>query len=329
MYLSDVHLRERLEELRVECHHEKQPFAPDDQIQPCSIDLRLSDVFWEPKRGSTIDLRKSALLVLQPRRYYKRFVLRPDEYTTLKPGKMLIGCIYEKFSVPPDCAAKVEGRSSFGRLGLSVHCTSGFANPAYRGHFPLILVNHSPTPIRLFPFLPICQLMLIPLSSRPQREYGDSALQSKYMEDDGGPSYWWRDKRIRELQTVFQQRDISVELQHELLNRIGIQEPEIIERFERFFQKHPNIGGAQQTLRSFAESEDSKRKWSWIGKGFATALLALLTAAAGAVITMKPFTIWHYVIWAATLLCAGFVIPTYRTPAMQYYGVKEHECQQQ
>jgi len=171
--------------------------------------------------------------------------------------------------------------------------------------------------------------MLIPLSSRPQREYGDSALQSKYMEDDGGPSYWWRDKRIRELQTVFQQRDISVELQHELLNRIGIQEPEIIERFERFFQKHPNIGGAQQTLRSFAESEDSKRKWSWIGKGFATALLALLTAAAGAVITMKPFTIWHYVIWAATLLCAGFVIPTYRTPAMQYYGVKEHECQQQ
>ena len=116
MYLSDTDIRLRLAELDIECLDPAHPFQPDEQIQPCSIDLRLSNIFWEPRRGATIDLRKSALLVLQPRRYYRRKALRPEEYVTLKPGRMLIASTYEKFSVPITCAAKIEGRSSFGRL---------------------------------------------------------------------------------------------------------------------------------------------------------------------------------------------------------------------
>jgi deoxycytidine triphosphate deaminase len=67
MYLSDTDIRQRLAELDIECPDPAHPFQADEQIQPCSIDLRLSNVFWEPRRGATIDLRKSALLELQPR----------------------------------------------------------------------------------------------------------------------------------------------------------------------------------------------------------------------------------------------------------------------
>src|SRR5205085_4347843 len=117
----------------------------------------------------------------------------------LKPSEMLLGRTYEIFTIPKDHAGKLEGRSSFARLGLAVHCSADFINPGYRGHMPLQLINFSRSSIRVFPLIPICQLILVRLSSTPTRVYGDRELSSKYMDDDGGPSYWWRDKRIKSL----------------------------------------------------------------------------------------------------------------------------------
>ncbi len=327
MYLSDTDIRQRLAELNIECHDPKHPFSADEQVQPCSIDLRLSNVFWEPQRGATIDLRKRALMELEPRRYYKRIPLRPEEFITLKPGKMLIACTYETFTVPTNCAAKIEGRSSFGRLGLSVHCTGDFANPGYRGNFPLILTNHSPTPIRLFPFIPICQLMLVPLSSPPARQYGESVLQSKYMDDDGGPSYWWRDKRIRTLQEALATGHIDIALQEEFLNRIGIQEPEVIVRFERFLTRshRSELGSAQQVLRAFAESEERLRTRNRIIKGLWIVLLTVAASVGGSFITSKPYGTWHYIVWTLTALCVIPCVRAFTIPETTYYGIREHD----
>src|SRR5208337_5350450 len=100
---------------------------------------------------------------------------------------------------------------------------------------------HGTSAIRIFPFIPICQLILIKLTSLPSRLYGTEELQSKYMDDDGGPSYWWRDKRIRALQQVFTEKSVELFVQERILEKIGIQEPEIIERFERFITKKPGI----------------------------------------------------------------------------------------
>lgn len=122
---------------------------------------------------------------------------------------MLLGRTYDSFTIPPTLAGKLEGRSSFARMGLATHCSADFINPGYRGKMPLQLVNFGRTTIRLVPFVPICQLIFIQVSSHPERLYGERELSSKYMDDDGGPSYWWRDKRVKELQAALREHDLA------------------------------------------------------------------------------------------------------------------------
>jgi deoxycytidine triphosphate deaminase len=327
VYLSDAEIANRLGELDFACDNPDQPFSREDQVQPCSIDLRLSNVFWEPVRKRAIDLRKSRLLELAPRRYWKRRILKRGEYITLKPGKLLLGRVYEKFTVPLDCAGKVEGRSSFSRLGLSVHCTGDFLNPGYRGHMPLQLFNFGPNPIRLVPYLPICQVMLIPLRERPVRHYGLAELQSKYMDDDGGPSYWWRDKRIKSLQEAFHAADIAVELQDALLQQIGVQEPEIIERFERFIARM-KTGKRENTdtlLEIFATSEDRLRIRDKLAKGASYALFGIAGSAAVGSLFVHPYSALHYVLAVATILLAWPFTRALLDSPKQYFGKKELE----
>lgn len=221
MYLCDRDIIELLPQLKICTDNKDFPFVPDEQIQPCSIDLRLSNVFWIPARRGAIDLRKSRLLELSPRRHWKKVVLKPGESITIKPDRLLLGRIYEKFAMPVQSAGEIEGRSSFARMGLMVHCTGDFINPGYRGHMPLQLVNLGPNAIKVFPYVPICQLKLVRLSGRPARLYGERELQSKYMDDDGGPSYWWRDKRIRRLQKTLGEIDIAIAIQNSILDTIG------------------------------------------------------------------------------------------------------------
>jgi deoxycytidine triphosphate deaminase len=263
MYLTDAEIRERLSQLDFQCENGQHGFDPDVQIQPCSVDLRLDNVFWNPRRNiRAIDLRKSKLLDLSPRRYYIETALKESEYITIKPGELVLGRVYEKFTIPNDCAGKLEGRSSTSRLGLGIHISGDFINPAWSGHMPLQLVNYSRVTIKIFPFIPICQLMLIKLAKTPERLYGVTELQSKYMQDDGGPSYWWRDKRIRSLQTTFHQKDIALDIQENILTAIGVSDPDIIQRFETFATglNRDDISNSTALLRKFAERELWKKR---------------------------------------------------------------------
>lgn len=262
MYLSDKDLKENWKELNVECDRTDCNDDCESHIQPSSIDFCLSNIFWEPIKRKAIDLRKRALLELAPRRYWKKKVLRKNEYITLKPGKLLLGRVAAKFTIPKDCAGKIEGRSSFARMGLGIHCTCDYINPGYRGHMPLELYNYGPNPIKIFPYIPICQLILIRLSSETNRLYGVEELQSKYMDDDGGPSYWWRDKRIKSLQKVFSDKSVEIFVQEQLIEKIGVQEPEIIERFESLVEKKPEISNenADLLLEEFTKSENELKE---------------------------------------------------------------------
>jgi len=278
MYLADNEIKIKLNEINFESESGALGFDPDEQIQPASVDLRLSNSFWVPKRQGTIDLRKSALLELEPRRFWKKIVLRHSECLTIKPNSLVLGRVAEKFSVPSDCAGKIAGRSSFARMGLSVHSSADFINPGYRGHMPIQLYNISPNPIRVFPGIPICQLNFIKLTSIPSRLYGEKELQSKYMDDDGGPSYWWRDKRIKKLQKAFTDNNVDLKIQEELLGRMGTQEPEIIERFEGFVQSRPDLAseGVDILLHEFTGSEDKLRDRDQIVKNLCLSLFPIL-----------------------------------------------------
>src|SRR5580698_456054 len=249
MYLADRDIKRLLPEIAFQTDDSAHPFVAEDQVQPASVDLRLDSLFWVQKSTRPIDLRRSKLLELSPRRHWLKKRLHWGEGITLQPGEMLLGRTFEKFTIPRQYAGKIEGRSSFSRMGLAVHCTGDFINPGYRGRMPLEIVNFGRSAVRLFPLVPICQLIFIRLSSEPEVIYGED-LSSKYMDDDGGPSYWWRDKRIRKLHDALGEHDVSERVQDELLKLMGPRDPELIERFEQVIRnlKREDLTNSEEIL---------------------------------------------------------------------------------
>ncbi|GAA4241524.1 dCTP deaminase [Winogradskyella damuponensis] len=311
MYLSDKDIKSKLEELNFLCADASECFNINEQIQPCSIDLRLDNVFWKFKKVKSIDFRKRKLMELEPRRFWKRIVIKKGESIDLKPGELILGRIYEVFSIPKDCAGKIEGRSSFSRMGLGVHINSDFINPDWRGHMPLQLTNYGKNPIRLYPFIPICQLMLIKLSSTPERFYGEQELQSKYKDDDGGPSYWWRDKRIKRLQEYFYEKDIALNTQEHILGQIGVQEPEIIVRFEKFVskQKIESLTNPESLLLQFTIKEGKRKRMEKIFLRCIQAFFIIITGVSIRLYFDKPIQFWYWIVWTINLIfLAGFIV---------------------
>jgi deoxycytidine triphosphate deaminase len=326
MYLIDKEIYEVLPDLNVETENPAYPFSAEQQVQPCSIDLRLSNVFWQAvSKSSIIDLRRSKLAEVSPRRHWRRVVLKPHESHTIRPGQIMLGRTYEKFSMPNQYAGKIEGRSSFSRMGLGVHCTGDFINPGWRGHMPLQLVNKGPYPIKVFPFLPLCQLMLIKLSDVPEHLYGTDRLQSKYMDDDGGPSYWWRDNRIKQLHQALNQQDITLAVQQEILQTIGVQEPEVLERFEAYVDKRPvaALESAEALLDRFAQTEERKRILDRIFKWAHAVPLALTGSLSIKLILEPPFALKHYIVWSITLLSLAVAARALTIKDLDYFGEKE------
>jgi len=273
LYLADHEIEALSDELRLVGPNPEHPFEPERQIQPCSIDLRISNVFWKPRRRRrlwrrlmpwreiTIDLRRSSLHDLDPIRDWKRFDVAEGQSITIKPGHTVMGRVYESFRMPTNLAGKIEGRSSFARLGLSIHCTGDFINPGWQGYMPLQLSNVGPYPLRLAPYFSICQLMLIPLPSEPKRSYGDTELRSKYVNDEGGPSLWWRDARVEQLQQRLGQANAHEAIRQEIVDRVRFQSTEVLARFQRDIDRK-RVGGienADQVLDEFARRESRRR----------------------------------------------------------------------
>lgn len=273
VYVADRGIRALLAELDIQATDSGHPFDADVQIQPCSVDLRVSNVFWRASRRRrlwrrmtpggdlTIDLANSSLQELAPQRDWRKIELKEGDSLKLRPGESVMARVYERFTVPGDHAGKIEGRSSYARLGLSVHCTGDFINPGWSGFMPLQLVNAGPYSLKIRPFLPICQLMLVPLSEEPERTYGDHELQSKYVNDDGGPSFWWRDRQVRRVHERLRQFSVSTRLRQEILDWIRFEDPLPLDRFLRFLdtRRVEHVDNAEDLLDAFAIEEDRRR----------------------------------------------------------------------
>jgi len=326
-YLSDRDLRELLPKLDFKAADPAHPFDPAAQIQPCSIDLRLDNVFWVQRSGKNIDLRSSQLLEIEPRRHWRRERLSANQSTTLKPGEMLLGRTYEEFTVPVGFAGKLEGRSSFARMGLAIHCSADFINPGYRGHMPLQLINLGGSTITIVPYLPICQLIVVSLSSASERVYGDRELYSKYVDDDGGPSYWWRDKRIKALHAALGNHNVSEAIQREILELIRPCEPEVIERLEKFVAPLPigDLTNSHDILERFAVAEDQMRRITVLRYKFSLWLGPVLATSSLGSLFRRPLTELHYALWAAAVAALIWAAWVYfkGDPPGDYLGKKE------
>jgi dCTP deaminase len=145
-------------------------------VQPASLDLRLGDSFrvFHNHKVTAIDLRDP------PRNLTEQIKVRADEPFVIHPGEFCLGRTLERVELPDDIVARIEGKSSLGRLGLIVHATAGFCDPGWKGTLTLELNNLTRVPIRLYAGLPIAQLSFMTLDAPALRPYGHEALGSKY-----------------------------------------------------------------------------------------------------------------------------------------------------
>lgn len=148
----------------------------DEMVQPASIDLRLGHSFrvFHNHRASAIDLKDP------PRNLTEQVTIADDEPFLIHPGEFVLGRTLEWVELPDDLVARIEGKSSIGRLGLIVHATAGFVDPGWKGTLTLEITNLTRIPIKLWASLPIAQLSFMTLDRAAERPYGHPELGSHY-----------------------------------------------------------------------------------------------------------------------------------------------------
>jgi dCTP deaminase len=174
--LSDRDIRGEIKDGRVEL----EPYD-EEMIQPSSIDVRLDRFFrvFENHRYPHIDPAADQPDLTR--------AVEPvgDEPFILHPGEFVLGSTYEVVTLPDDVAARLEGKSSLGRLGLLTHSTAGFIDPGFSGHVTLELSNVATLPIKLWPGMKIGQLCFFRLSSPSEHPYGSAKYGSRYQGQRG------------------------------------------------------------------------------------------------------------------------------------------------
>ena len=153
--LSDGTIRRLVEEGRIVI----KPWDPS-LVQPASVDLRLGDSFrvFHNHKVAAIDLRDGP-----PAGLTEEVVVNAEEGFVIHPGEFCLGRTAEWVELPDDVVARIEGKSSLGRLGLIVHATAGFIDPGWKGTLTLELNNLTRVPIKLYPGLLIAQLSFMGL----------------------------------------------------------------------------------------------------------------------------------------------------------------------
>jgi dCTP deaminase len=185
--LSDRTLREAVAAGRIVI----EPFEPAN-VQPSSIDLRLDRYFrvFRNHTSRVIDVKEDQEDLTE--------LVEIDESGVfiLHPGEFVLGSTTERIAVPDDLVARIEGKSSLGRLGLLIHSTAGFIDPGFDGHVTLELSNVANLPITLYPMMKIGQVSFLAMTTPAEHPYGSGLLGSKYQGQRGPtPSRYFQNFR--------------------------------------------------------------------------------------------------------------------------------------
>jgi dCTP deaminase len=185
MVLSDRTIRQLLEDGRIGI----DPYD-DELLQPSSVDVRV-DRFFRVFRNS----RYPYIDVKEPMEDLTELVEVGDDEQPfiLHPGEFVLGSTLERITLPDDLVARLEGKSSLGRLGLLIHSTAGFIDPGWDGHVTLELSNVANLPITIYVGMKIGQLSFVQLTEPAESPYGSAAIGSKYQGQAGPtPSRYWQ-----------------------------------------------------------------------------------------------------------------------------------------
>lgn len=177
MLLSDRDIHQAIADGRLGV----SPYDPD-MLQPASIDVRLDDRFlvFENHAYPFIDPAQEQDDLTREVR-----VTRGGDPFVLHPGEFVLASTYEEVRLGDDLAARLEGKSSLGRLGLITHSTAGFIDPGFHGHVTLELGNMATLPLLLWPGMKIGQLALFAMTSPAEHPYGSAVRGSRYQGQRG------------------------------------------------------------------------------------------------------------------------------------------------
>ena len=176
MILSDRSIREALADKRIVI----DPFD-ESCLQPSSIDVKVSNLFrvFRNHTAGTIDVK------LDLRELTELVEIPEDGVFMLHPGEFVLGSTLERIAISNDLVARVEGKSSLGRLGLLIHSTAGFIDAGFDGHITLELSNVANLPITIYPSMKIGQVSFMKMTTPADNPYGKGASGSKYQGQRG------------------------------------------------------------------------------------------------------------------------------------------------
>ena len=166
MILSDRSLREEIATNRI-------VIEPLDErcIQPSSIDVKVSNLFrvFRNHTAGIIDVKEDMEDLTE------LVAIPQDGVFMLHPGEFVLGSTLERIAVPTDLVARIEGKSSLGRLGLLIHSTAGFIDAGFDGHVTLELANVASLPITIYPGMRIGQVSFMRMTTPADKPYGSGA----------------------------------------------------------------------------------------------------------------------------------------------------------
>ncbi len=174
MILNDISIDDRA------IHQELISPYDTNNLQPCSYDVTLSKSIIRYIGNGEINASDKSLRDLE----YFKFII-PDEGYVLGPGEFILGSTNESVNIPSNLAARYEGKSSMGRIGLATHITAGFIDPGFSGDITLEIKNENNHPIRIFQGMKIGQLCFFELTGAVARPYGSANLGSHYQNQSG------------------------------------------------------------------------------------------------------------------------------------------------
>jgi dCTP deaminase len=176
MILSDRTIREEITSGRIVI----EPFD-EACVQPSSVDLHVDSEFrvFANSRYPFIDVRKEMPDLTE------LVEVAADEAFILHPGEFVLGSTLERVAIPDDMVARLEGKSSLGRLGLLIHSTAGYVDPGWDGYLTLELSNVANLPITIYPGMKIGQISFFRLSTAAEVPYGSKQTKNKYQGQRG------------------------------------------------------------------------------------------------------------------------------------------------
>jgi dCTP deaminase len=162
MVLSDRTIKEQIAARRL-------LIDPYDEalVQPSSIDVRVAGQFrvFHNNRQPYIDVRRPSEELTE------LVTIGGDEPFILHPGEFVLGTTLERVGIPDDLVARLEGKSSLGRLGLLIHSTAGYIDPGWEGDITLELSNVARLPITIYEGMRIGQLSFQTLTTPVDTPY--------------------------------------------------------------------------------------------------------------------------------------------------------------